>query len=58
MNREWALKVALVLVGLLFLAGICPAADSLWHANANQSDYGDEMIRCLASTSPSGFSCF
>jgi hypothetical protein len=42
MNRERALKVLLVLVGLLFLAGVYPVADSLLHANANQSDYGDD----------------
>ena len=36
MRRERALKVILVLVGLLFSAGIYP--DSLW--NANKSDYG------------------
>ena len=33
MNRERALKVVLVLVGLLFSAGIYPVTDSLWHAN-------------------------
>ena len=38
MNQERALKVVLVLVGLFFLAGVYPVADSLWHANANQSD--------------------
>jgi len=42
MNRERALKVVLVLVGLLFLAGVYPVTDSLWHAN--QSDYGDDMM--------------
>ena len=42
MNRERALKVVLVLVGLLFFAGVYPVTDSLWHAN--QSDYGDDMM--------------
>ena len=50
MNRERALKVVLVLVGLLFLAGVYPVADSLWHANANQSDYGDDMMLSLYVT--------
>jgi len=50
MNRERPLKVVLVLVGLLFLAGVYPAADSLWHANANPSDYGDDMMLSLYVT--------
>ena len=50
MNRERVLKVVLVLVGLLFLAGVYPVADSLWHANANQSDYGDDMMPGLHVT--------
>jgi hypothetical protein len=50
MNRERALKVLLVLVGLLFSAGVYPVADSLWHANANQSDYGDDMMLSLYIT--------
>ena len=50
MNRERPLKVVLVLVGLLFLAGVYPAADSLWHANANQLDYGDDMMLSLYVT--------
>jgi peptidoglycan/LPS O-acetylase OafA/YrhL len=45
MNRERALKVVLVLVGLLFSAGIYPVADSLWHAN--QSMYTDDMMLSL-----------
>jgi len=45
MNRERALKVALVLVGLLFSAGIYPLTSSLW--KMNQSDYGDEMMLSL-----------
>jgi hypothetical protein len=50
MWRERALKVVLVLVGLLFLAGVYPVADSLWHANANQSEYGDDMMLALYVT--------
>jgi hypothetical protein len=42
MNRERALKVVLVLVGLLFSAGIYPVTDSLWHAN--QSMYTEVMM--------------
>jgi hypothetical protein len=45
MNRERALKVALVLVGLLFSAGIYPLMLSLW--KMNQSDYGDDMMLSL-----------
>jgi uncharacterized protein DUF6632 len=45
MNRERALKVALVLVGLLFSAGIYPLTLSLW--KMNQSDYGDDMMLSL-----------
>jgi uncharacterized membrane protein HdeD (DUF308 family) len=33
MNRERALKILLVLVGLLFLAGVYPLTMSLWQAN-------------------------
>jgi hypothetical protein len=40
MNRERALKVVMVLVGLLFLAGV-----SL--GEMNQSDYGDDMMLSL-----------
>ena len=45
MWREQALKVVLVLVGLLFSAGIYPLTASLWHAN--KSDYGDDMMLSL-----------
>src|SRR5260370_9298048 len=45
MNRERALQVALVLVGLLFSAGIYPLTLSLW--KMNQSDYGDDMMLSL-----------
>ena len=33
MNRERALKVVLVFVGLLFVGGIYPVTMVLWHAN-------------------------
>ncbi len=46
MNRERALKVALVLVGLLFSAGIYPVTASLW-GHASQSDWGDDMMLSL-----------
>ncbi len=45
MNRELALKVVLVLVGLLFSAGIYPLTMSLW--KMNESDYGDDMMLSL-----------
>src|SRR5467141_4798685 len=45
MNRERALKVVLVLVGLLFSAGIYPLTMSLW--KMKQSDYGDDMMLSL-----------
>jgi uncharacterized membrane protein YoaK (UPF0700 family) len=45
MNRERALKVVLVLVGLLFSAGIYPLTMSLW--KLDKSDYGDEMMLSL-----------
>jgi hypothetical protein len=45
MWRERALKVVLVLVGLLFLAGIYPVTDSLWHAD--RSMYTDDMMLSL-----------
>jgi hypothetical protein len=45
MNRERALKVVLVLVGLLFSAGIYPLTMSLW--KMNKSDYGDDMMLSL-----------
>ena len=45
MNRERALKILLVLVGLLFSAGIYPLTVSLW--KMNQSDYGDDMMLSL-----------
>jgi len=45
MNRERALKVVLVLVGLLFSAAIYPVTMSLW--KMNESDYGDDMMLSL-----------
>src|SRR6266849_4671042 len=42
MRRERALKVVLVLLGLLFSAGVYPVADSLWHAN--QKMYTEDMM--------------
>lgn len=45
MNRERGLKVVLVLVGLLFSAGIYPLTMSLW--KMNESDYGDAMMLSL-----------
>ena len=45
MNRERVLKVVLVLVGLLFSAGIYPLMMSLW--KMNKSDYGDDMMLSL-----------
>jgi uncharacterized membrane protein YoaK (UPF0700 family) len=48
MTRERVLKVVLVLVGLLFSAGIYPLAMSLW--KMNESDYGDDMMLSLYVT--------
>ena len=45
MNRERALKIVLVLVGLLFSAGVYPVTDSLRHAN--QSMYCEVMMLSL-----------
>src|SRR5208282_4064432 len=44
-SRERALKLLLVLLGLLFSAGVYPVTDSLWHAN--QSMYTDDMMLSL-----------
>jgi peptidoglycan/LPS O-acetylase OafA/YrhL len=46
MNRERALKVVLVLVGLLFSAGIYPLTTSLWHPSPSD-DMGDTMMLSL-----------
>lgn len=48
MNRERALKVLVVLVGLLFSAGIYPVAMDLSHGNA--PDPGDDMMLSLYIT--------
>ncbi len=42
MWRERALKVVLVLVGLLFVAGVYPIVDSLWHET--QASIGPMML--------------
>jgi hypothetical protein len=49
MNRERALKVVLVLVGLLFSAGVYPLMTSLWQANHHVSE-GDQMIASIYVT--------
>src|SRR5712692_9382434 len=49
MNRERGLKTALVLVGLLFLAGVYPLTTSLWHGDASVSE-GDKMMLSLYVT--------
>ena len=48
MNRDRALKIVLVLLGLLFLAGVYPVTDSLWHAN--RSMYAEDMMLSLYVT--------
>jgi peptidoglycan/LPS O-acetylase OafA/YrhL len=45
MRRERVLKVALVVVGLLFSAGVYPVTESLWHQN--QSMYAFDMMLSL-----------
>ena len=45
MWRERAMKVVLVVVGLLFTAGIFPLADALWHSSG--SNTGDTMMLSL-----------
>ena len=49
MNRELALKVVLVLVGLLFVAAIYPVAMSLRHPSPSD-DTGDTMMMSLYLT--------
>src|SRR6202011_2401089 len=48
MRRERALKVVLVLVGLVFSAGVFLVAESLWHQN--QSMYSFDMMLSLYVT--------
>jgi uncharacterized membrane protein len=45
MKRELAVKIVLVLVGLLFTAGVYPLVDSLLHPAG--SDMGDTMMLSL-----------
>src|ERR1700690_1267681 len=45
MPRERALKVLLVLVGVIFSAGVLPVAESLWHQD--QSMYTFDMMLSL-----------
>src|ERR1700690_4155724 len=45
MWRERTLKIVLVLVGLIFSAGIYPVTESLWHQN--QSMYTFDMMLSL-----------
>ena len=49
MNRERVLRVVMVLVGLLFSAGIYPMAMSLWHPGPSD-DTGDTMMMSLYFT--------
>ena len=49
MTRERALKVVLVLVGLLFTAGIYPLTMLLWHPSPS-NDPGDAMMLSLYFT--------
>jgi hypothetical protein len=49
MNRERALKIVLVLVGLLFLAGAYPLMTSLWQGNQSVSE-GDKMMLSIYVT--------
>ncbi len=48
MIRERALKVVLVVVGLLFTAGIYPVTTIIW--NRDHSGYGDAMMLSLYVT--------
>src|SRR6266849_8840236 len=49
MIRERALKVVMVLVGLLFVAAIYPVAAALWHPGPSD-DTGDTMMMSLYFT--------
>jgi peptidoglycan/LPS O-acetylase OafA/YrhL len=49
MNRERALKLVMVLVGLLFVAAIYPVVMSLWHPSPSD-DTGDTMMMSLYFT--------
>ncbi|HET9178118.1 MAG TPA: DUF6632 domain-containing protein [Terriglobia bacterium] len=48
MDRQRALKVVLVVVGLLFLAAVLPVAGGILHPD--QSDTGDTMMMSLYAT--------
>ena len=48
MNRQRALKVVLVVVGLLFVAAVLPVAGRILHPE--QSDTGDTMMMSLYAT--------
>ena len=50
MIRERALKVVLVLVGLLFTAAIYPVTMILWERNRSAADGGDAMMLSLYFT--------
>jgi hypothetical protein len=49
MNRERALKVVMLVVGLLFVAAIYPMAMFLWHPRPSD-DTGDTMMLSLCFT--------
>ncbi len=48
MNRQRALKVVLVVVGLFFVAAVLPVAGGILHPE--QSDTGDTMMMSLYAT--------
>jgi hypothetical protein len=48
MWRKRALKVALVLVGLVFSAGVFPVAESLWHQNQLMYTFDMMLSLCVA----------
>ena len=47
MLRERALKVVLVVLGLLFAASIYPIVGGVLHVNASGEDHGDTMMLSL-----------
>jgi peptidoglycan/LPS O-acetylase OafA/YrhL len=48
MRRERALKVVLVVVGLLFSAGVLPVVDSLSHQNQSMYSFDMMLSLCVA----------
>jgi len=48
MKRERILQAAMVLVGLLFIAGLYPLVTALWHED--QSNPGDQIMLSLSVT--------